>query len=311
MKSNLWISIFSGLALPLALFIAGPWFNAFVDGKKSLEYHVEEKSPLALTFKQNSNWPGVTVAFNGRIINQGVQSSVAFSNSGSKSISTSDFESPIIIRINAHSKIIGSRVIKKSPGNLNIKLAYNDSSVIIDPLLLNPGDRFVVQTLSDSDINITSVNARILGVDSIFETKPVNNTGILLISSKQASQGWEIQTPIYAANHYAVFAIFVVLAFNMVYTYYRATKCESKNIRMFLMVFAMLNQVGASFLISILGKNDAFQKTIESHVLLLISGFVVVGGVFIMNLELYIKGFLLIRSKIIDVRKSFNQIQNK
>jgi hypothetical protein len=90
-------------------------------------------------------------------------------NAGGAPIVSADFESSIFIDYRNVDKIYYAEV--RGPEGLRPAIAVQDSRVVIEPLLLNPGDRFVIEagvdlTRQDSQLNIAALG-RIAGVPEI------------------------------------------------------------------------------------------------------------------------------------------------
>jgi len=68
-------------------------------------------------------------------------------NTGRLPIESKDYEYAISLRFNEESEILSSEILKQSPSNLGVKLKSYTNKIIIEPLLLNTRDFFVVKTL--------------------------------------------------------------------------------------------------------------------------------------------------------------------
>lgn len=88
--------------------------------------------------------------------------SIHFENKGNAPIKKDDFEGNIIIEnSDKSSEIISSNISYKYPENINIRLGESKFEQIeIMPGLLNSGDRFTVDILSDQELKVL-VNSRI------------------------------------------------------------------------------------------------------------------------------------------------------
>ena len=88
--------------------------------------------------------------------------SIYFNNNGNAPIKKDDFEGNIIIEnANESSEIISSNISYRYPKNINVNLAQEHKNKIeIIPGLLNSGDSFSIDILSNKELKI-SINSRI------------------------------------------------------------------------------------------------------------------------------------------------------
>jgi hypothetical protein len=88
-------------------------------------------------------------------------------NPGNDTITTKDFESSIAVNFGDAAKILSVEISEKSPADLPATISYNDSSVMLEPLLLNEKDSVTLKALVSKPQNAIIVGGRIAGVRKI------------------------------------------------------------------------------------------------------------------------------------------------
>jgi hypothetical protein len=149
---------FAGLVVPVVL-----W--RFDVTSKSVELRVI--STTALRPKGASSLDGVQVLIDGRAVETPFLSILQIQNIGSRPIATSDFEAATTITTNASTEVVKARLTMVEPFSLNPSISFAASSLVIQPLLLNPNDRFQVAVLTSGSAPEFSASSRIAGVSSI------------------------------------------------------------------------------------------------------------------------------------------------
>lgn len=94
-----------------------------------------------------------------------------FQNAGSTAIASQDFETALTINFDSLSKIVNVNIARTIPEKIPVLLNHNDSTIIIKPLLLNVNDKFLLQIFLTGDLELPSINGRIIGVNQISEVK--------------------------------------------------------------------------------------------------------------------------------------------
>ena len=110
---------------------------------------------------------GVQVVVDGKPLLTPFVSVLEISNSGSKPVVASDFEGPIRVSASVPSLIAKVRQTSSTPTSLSPTLTLQDGAVMLQPLLLNPGDvvRFTLVTANGKPKY--SARGRIAGVSEI------------------------------------------------------------------------------------------------------------------------------------------------
>jgi hypothetical protein len=94
-------------------------------------------------------------------------STLEISNEGSKPISTSDFESPLVISLAPGATNVRARITSRKPLNINGVLAMTPSAVTLQPLLLNPSDSLTLAIISSGTSPVFDAQARISGISKV------------------------------------------------------------------------------------------------------------------------------------------------
>lgn len=152
-------------------------------------------STASLQPQETGGLKGLSISFNSNVLESPTVSVLEVVNSGSKPIQASDFEGPIEIRPQEGSKVVRVEVASTMPVDLRPQMSQALDVISIQPLLLNPKDKFVLTVLTSGQEPKISTRARIAGVaqvDFVDQTKSpraqrslwVNSTiGVLLLCS--------------------------------------------------------------------------------------------------------------------------------
>jgi len=92
-------------------------------------------------------------------------------NSGNQPILRDNFDEKLQIHFKPETLILSAQVTRVHPSRLTVSISHQVSSILIDPLLLNPGDYFVIQSLTSGKRPDCSEKARIAGISSLA---PIN-----------------------------------------------------------------------------------------------------------------------------------------
>ena len=163
----------SDLVKNIFLVLLGVVLTFLVDyltgSKKSLSYKIISKSEIVNT--HDRSFSGIQILVDTMIVRNVNSSILKIYNDGDIPIRKSDFDSKIVIGLDASSRILRSNIIEKKPRNLSPKISVTDNLISIEPLLLNADDHFILQILSEGNNDSLFINARIAGIESIVEKK--------------------------------------------------------------------------------------------------------------------------------------------
>lgn len=113
---------------------------------------------------------------------------IEFSNSGNVPIERGDFDIPVTVEFEPPARIISVVIESEEPEGIGASLSAQESSVILSPVLLNPGDKVTLKFILSSDTKKFGVAGRVVGVKAIREATSSNLypwlglAGLLLIA---------------------------------------------------------------------------------------------------------------------------------
>lgn len=192
------------------MFIASPYWAQYTSKSKQLTYDIFAKRELGTRDIRNDSWPEVKYQYNDKVLESGVMIYVTIENTGDTPIARSDFDSPIEVHVNDTSSTIDGRVTLKKPENLPVELVKSSFGLIVNPLLLNPGDSFVIEILGSKDFDISNIRSRVSGIDSIVKSEPVNVEGIYLKRVRSGQSGATLESALLRVH--PIFPIAALLA---------------------------------------------------------------------------------------------------
>ncbi|OAS27873.1 hypothetical protein AYO08_00255 [Pseudomonas putida] len=153
-----------------------------------MTYEILEKKKLSELAADESVGAKLKMVFNGRDVKQGTSIIVAIENAGKAPIRAEDFYSDVVIKVEG-GEVISAQLIETQPENIPLTLVQGKESVSIKPMLINPGDRFLLKMFSDSDIKVVGVQARILGIPLIEKVQSPESSGLVVKSLKPLEGG--------------------------------------------------------------------------------------------------------------------------
>ncbi|MGN8248084.1 hypothetical protein [Pseudomonas sp. SMV7] len=200
----------TGIVVPVLLFLITPYWGAIFTENKALTYEVLEKKKLSELGADESVGSRLKMVFNGRDVKLGTYVVIAIENAGKAPVRAEDFYSDIVIKIEG-GEIISAQLIETQPENIPLQMLQQKSSVSIKPMLLNPGDRFLLKMFSDSDLKIVGVQSRILGVSAIERVQSPESSGLVVKSLKPLDGGGVLEKKVQSLNILFVLFLSVVL----------------------------------------------------------------------------------------------------
>ena len=114
--------------------------------------------------------PRVTVELDGKSVKNLHLVVYGVKNSGHRAISQSDFQRALKISF-PEGQVISAGIASEVPSNLGATLVATESSVELNPVLLNSGDKLLIQVLLSARSPSESVDARIIDIPSLV---PIN-----------------------------------------------------------------------------------------------------------------------------------------
>jgi hypothetical protein len=130
--------------------------------KKVISYEIISVSDLLNT--EYSVSEDIKIFFSDKRVKKLFIASVRVTNSGDIPIKRDDFESNIKLDLGEKSEVLKVDIPEKNPPNLIPKILSTANIVEIEPLLLNPGDTFVIQVFASGKKEMPKFDARIIGI---------------------------------------------------------------------------------------------------------------------------------------------------
>ena len=156
---------FLTLAITIASVAVPVWLWQVDLSSKALSLTV--KSTAELQPKGIDTLDGIQLSVDGKALDSPYVSVLELSNSGSKPIATSDFEGPIRISTGSPSKLVKVRTTSSTPPSLEPAVSLAEGVVLLQPLLLNPGDTIRITTVAANAKPAFAARARVAGVTEI------------------------------------------------------------------------------------------------------------------------------------------------
>jgi hypothetical protein len=134
-------------------------------GRKSLTYEI--LSNISLLSNKEEIKGKLKILFEETPVEDVHLIEIKIINSGNTPIISTDYEQSINLTFNKESKILTTEISETTPRDLPVTATISDGKIIINRILLNNGDAFIIKMLiSQFDGNIF-VNGRISGVKEI------------------------------------------------------------------------------------------------------------------------------------------------
>ena len=139
--------------------------------------YVGQKQQKRLTYQRLASFPLLTVkealagrisvAFDGKAVQSIHMITVRIQCAGTLPITLEDYVKPIELFVKQGAKVLSADIVESLPSNLRPSIAAGADTATIEPLLLNPGDSFVVKLLVQDGDKYVFPEARIVGVTKI------------------------------------------------------------------------------------------------------------------------------------------------
>lgn len=92
-------------------------------------------------------------------------------NDGKRPITSSDFEAPLEVKLDAETKLIRTQISEKFPEQLEPKINESPTGFVLQPTLLNPGDSIKIAVISSGGQPKFRAFGRIVGISTILFTE--------------------------------------------------------------------------------------------------------------------------------------------
>lgn len=193
--------------------------------KKVLSYKIISNNLLI------TNSDDIKIFYSNKEINNIYEVIIEINNAGNNEIKPDDYGKNISIVFDESINILSAIIKEKYPDDLDIDLDIKDNKVLLDKILLNKNDRFIIQFKLTSKSNLSKieniqVSARIVGF-KIKEKKPIyfssfwSNIYYLIINCIGIFYFMQISQDnnLYFIS-YILFVLFLIQLSFLIYTFY-------------------------------------------------------------------------------------------
>ncbi len=160
---------FVGVVLALAAIAASYLQFRATIARKELTFGVlASRKLVAIADEVTSR---VSIQLDGRSVSNVYMVEFGIKNSGNQPILRDNFDEPFRINFLKGTSVISAEVTRIHPETLAASVSIQPGSIVVDPLLLNPGDYLVIQALTSGNRPEHTAKGRIVGVSSVA---PIN-----------------------------------------------------------------------------------------------------------------------------------------
>lgn len=150
------IATIAGVVIPIYL-----WQSDL--SSHSLELRLRSTTAL----QPASDIQELQVFLNGKKLESPYLSSFELVNTGSKSILSSDFETPVELIAKGGLKVVSAQITDTNPSNIPVKVSFDEQRTSIAPFLSNPKDTITFSIITSGERPVFEHRARIAGVKEI------------------------------------------------------------------------------------------------------------------------------------------------
>jgi hypothetical protein len=135
---------------------------------KVISYYTQH-TPLIV--RKNESIP-IEILYDSKPVKNPTVTSIKIRVTGSQEIKSSDFDGNMSIGLPGIASLLLVQVVGTIPERLPVRYNVDSSDIYLEPLLLNPGDGFHLQVLSDGEPDHVNIEARIAGVSRFKHLVP-------------------------------------------------------------------------------------------------------------------------------------------
>ncbi|SIQ85666.1 hypothetical protein [Marinobacterium stanieri] len=215
------------LFIPVLLFFLAPIWGGILEEKKSLEYMIIGEDELLDSDVLLDYWPDIEIKNSDESISDVFYTAIKITNAGKVPIRSDDFEGPVKFEFKEKEEILKTKIVISSPESLPASASFENGQLVIDPLLMNPDDWFVVAVLSGQKLEITKAIARIVGVENIKEREIPRHHGLALKIVEPADRANVTkETLVLNISTYSLIIIAFISAFSAFFFYFKFDDSE-------------------------------------------------------------------------------------
>ena len=158
-RADIALSI-AAVLVAVATFFASPLWNLRFKDEKKLQYSLVRSPVTQRSLKSKVSADVYVQTSDGRRLVDPVVWSVSVENTGLVPITKGDFEIPISISVDKPGSVIRALVVDSEPAGIEPQVEMKGEKVVVEPLLLNPGDAILIHLLVHDDAKVTNVMTR-------------------------------------------------------------------------------------------------------------------------------------------------------
>ena len=133
----------------------------------SRSLHFRQLSQTSLHPPESDKVPDLTISVGGVELAKPYLTVLELVNDGVKPVPTADFESSLELVVQEGTSIARARVTETKPTDLAASVEWQNQSVKIKPLLINPGDSLTLAVITGGEAPNFRTRARIAGIQSV------------------------------------------------------------------------------------------------------------------------------------------------
>lgn len=164
-ENRKWLMSFAVSLLSLVIPLV---FNLFQYDKKELTYQV--LSEITVVDLADSVLQNIEVKYKGQSLKSLDFVTFKLTNSGDLPIRPADYDSPLAISLDQTAEVLRATVVEASPRAMQIEIVESKHGLQIRPMLLNAGDYFVLQLMTQGHRDKIEFHAHIAEVSIVSET---------------------------------------------------------------------------------------------------------------------------------------------
>lgn len=148
LKHSLWkLPIWQFIGIVVGIVAIWATYDVFHQTQKFKDLQIVTLADTSLVEINNDVYSDIKISYTGRKVTNLSLLQLKIESIGTEPILLADYTEPIVVSFPKQAEIIESVIVDSEPRNINAQVTLENNSVIIEPVLLNPGDRFVVKLI--------------------------------------------------------------------------------------------------------------------------------------------------------------------
>lgn len=140
---------------------------------RSLTVRLLATSPLQPAL----NIQNLQISLNGKNVESPYVSTIELVNTGSKSVTSADFDGALQIQMANDAKLISAEITSTTPKNIPAQVTISGNKAAVSPYLSNPKDSVTIAAITSGPRPAFEVQARIVGINEVgFEDTTIRST---------------------------------------------------------------------------------------------------------------------------------------